>query len=319
MPSKAPIAVDPSGASGAAATSSTVTDVLANGFAEVRRGNALTDSLTDSLQQPAESGAPSSPTPGPPSPPSDGLAIEMSTLGSSDAGHIADATNDDGPGLDVGLFDASVRDLGALNPEEVRALRRLVEVQLRPRPKRACSAQYCVDRGRRFSQLPKHPCCWLFGLMVSIIALARAFCGGGGMLDACQEGGLLMHAADCAPLILPDKVQSMYDVRDCADVGPGGSCVVRCANGWSPAQASADSTTYRCPEGHTEKIWGRPETSPIEPPEGLHGCTQREPQQQQSGELEPEPEPPGAPPPIIADGSIPIDFIIFIIEFITGI
>ena len=91
---------------------------------------------TGSLQ-PAESGAPSSPTPGPPSPPSDGLAIEMSTFGRSDAGHIADATNDDGPGLDVGLFDASVRDLGELNPEEVRALRRLVEVQLRPRPKRA--------------------------------------------------------------------------------------------------------------------------------------------------------------------------------------
>ena len=123
MPSNAPIAVDPSGAPGAAATSSTVTDVLVNGLAEVRRGNdALTDSLTDSLQQPAESGAPSSPTPGPPSPPSDGLAIEMSAFGRSDAGHIADATNDDGPSLDVGLFDASVRDLGVLNPEEVRAL-----------------------------------------------------------------------------------------------------------------------------------------------------------------------------------------------------
>ena len=106
------------------------------------------------------------------------------------------------------------------------------------------------------------------------------------MLDACEDGGFLRRAADCAPLSLPDDVQAIYDVRDCADVGPGGSCVVRCdsARGWSPTQASADRTTFRCPEDNTEEIWGPPKTSPIQPPEGLHGCTQ-------SAELEQEPEP----------------------------
>ena len=110
------------------------------------------------------------------------------------------------------------------------------------------------------------------------------------MLDACEDGGFLRLRADCAPLNLPDKVQSLYDVRDCAGVGPGGSCVVRCdsAHGWLPTESSADRTTFRCPEDNTEEIWGPPKTSPIQPPEGLHGCTQSAEQEQ---EPEPEPEP----------------------------
>ena len=194
-------------------------DVLANGLGQALAPSSGSCSEIGSGDPPSTLPATSS------SSPSNGIAIQMTTFGGSDAS----ATNGD-DGLDSPLLDPSTRDLGEFTADEVHALRNLVEVQVRPRPKRGCTAEYYLDRGRRFSQLPRHPCCWLFGLAVSILALVKSFCGGGGMLDLCEEGGFLSVSAECAPLSL----SSMYEASDCVRVGPGDDCRVRCAAGWLP-------------------------------------------------------------------------------------
>ena len=89
-----------------------MSDVLANGLGEVRRGNAPTDPADRAL---VESGAPSE-RPRPPDATSDGLAIEMTALGTD--GSMAGHQQDDG--LDAALLDPSMRDLGELTTDSRR-------------------------------------------------------------------------------------------------------------------------------------------------------------------------------------------------------
>ena len=111
--------------------------------------------------------------------------------------HHADTT-DDPEGLEMTVFSPSggaqpstdsLDDALMLTPEELRAFRALVTETRRKGPR--CSVDYCCTDPDKKSRPWRTPCCWAVGLLLTACTVGSLFCGAGGMLDFCEEGGFL--------------------------------------------------------------------------------------------------------------------------------
>ena len=121
--------------------------------------------------------------------------------------HQSADTADDPEGLEMTVFSPSdgaqpssdsLDDALKFTSHEVRALRALVNETRRKGPR--CSVDYCCTDPDKKSRPWRTPCCWAVSLLLTACTVAYRFCGAGGMLDFCEEGGFLRASADCAPI-----------------------------------------------------------------------------------------------------------------------